>query len=160
MNDSIRLQRFLEHFLTAYQCNSTDATARAREEANVRVVHAVYEALGRADLPGFAARLADDVVLEILGPPHSAIAGRWQGRDEVLQAVIRNFAQFADQYPELEHVVARGDSILVVAEETGRYLPTGEPYDVWWLQAFVVRDGQITRVRQAASNAGPWEKMT
>ena len=72
--------------------------------------------------------------------------------------IHRCFAQFADQYPELEHVVARGASILVVAEETGRYVPTNEPYDVWWLHAFVVRDGKIARVREAASNAGPWER--
>ncbi len=158
MNESIKLQRFLDHFLEAYERNQPDAAKREREADNVRVVHSVYAALGRADLPAFAATLADDVVLEILGPPHSAIAGRWQGREEVVQAVVRNFSKFADQYPELEHVVARGDSILVVAEETGRYLPTGEPYDVWWLQAFVVRDGKIARVRQAASNAGPWER--
>jgi len=157
MNDSLRMQRFLDEFLRTYEANAAANGEPGHERAAVRVVHAAYTALGRADLEAFTATLADDVVFECLGPPHSAIAGRWQGRDEVVQAVLRNFSKFADQCPELEHVVARGDSVLVVAEETGRYVPTGEAYDVWWLQAFVVKDGKIVRVRQSASGAGPWE---
>jgi ketosteroid isomerase-like protein len=157
MNESIRLQRFLTHFLSAIERSTADAPHKENEAANVRVVHAIYEAMGRGDLQAFAALLADDAILEILGPAHSTIAGRWQGRDEIVQAVVRNFSHFADQYPELEHVVARGDNILVIAEETGRYLPTNEAYNVWWLQAFVVKDGKIARVRQASGGTGPWE---
>lgn len=157
MNSTIRMGQFLDDLSARFDCCEPEAKSRARESGNVRVITAQYEALGRGDLQALRGLLTDDMVLEIIGPPGSPIAGRWEGRDAALEAAARNFALFAEQEPRPEFVTANGDTVTVVAREKGVYLPTGRAYDTLWLQTFVVRDGKVAQVREVITSPAPWE---
>ena len=157
MNATLALQGFLDGLHKTYAACTPDAPWKERESANVRTVHALYEALGKGDVPAFSAMLADDVLVEIIAPPDSPVTGSWQGRQTAVMAIAKNFSLFADQQPVPEFVVARDDHVMIVARETGRYLPTGRPYDIRWLQSFTLRGGKVVHFREVLSGPGPWE---
>ena len=160
MNPSLQpaVEGFLKGLTQSYATCNPDAAWKEREAANVRRVHDLYAALGNNDVPAFAAGLADDVLVEIIAPPDSPIGGTWQGKQTALLAIAKNFSLFADQKPRPEFVVAREDHVMVIAQETGRYLPTGRPYDIRWMQSFTLRDGRVVHFREVLSGPGPWEE--
>jgi ketosteroid isomerase-like protein len=38
--------------------------------------------------------------------------------------------------------------VVVIARESGRFRPSGHPYETHWVQIFTLRDGKIARFRQ------------
>lgn len=157
MNGSLRMATFLQHFVQVFEAALPGTANKEPEASNVRAVRACYEAIARGDPAALAAAMSEDVLLEIVGPPHMPINGRWEGRGPVLAATARNFAQFTDQRPELNMVRAEGDMVFVIAQETGTYLPTRKVYDLWWMHAFRLRAGKVIHIRGTAYGAGPWE---
>ena len=90
--------------------------------------------------------------MEIFGPQELPFAGSWKGREEVLKAIAHNFSLVEEQRPEVETVVAQGDTIVVFARERGRFEATGREYEIRWAQCFTFRDGLVCRFREMAES--------
>jgi hypothetical protein len=46
--------------------------------------------------------------------------GTWRGRSEVVEATRKNFALVSGQRPEIEGMIAQGDSVAVLLRESER----------------------------------------
>jgi ketosteroid isomerase-like protein len=153
------IEQMINRLRHAFEEGDPEAPAKQTEAANVEQVQDQYRALARGDFPAFVEKLADDVELEIVGPPEVPFVGRWRGRATVAEAVRTNFALLEDQRPEIQSVVAQGDTVVLVAREQGRYRPTGRAYDLHWVQLFTFRDGKVSRVREFFDSAAMVETV-
>jgi uncharacterized protein len=139
---------FLDRLAHAFREGDPHVDHKHAEAENVRLLREQYQAIARGDFDAAFALLADDVDFEVVGPPDGPFLGRWRGRAQVEEAVRTNFARVEDQHPEVQSLVAQGDTVVLIARERGRYRDSGRPYDVHWVQQFTFRDGRIVRVRE------------
>ncbi len=139
---------FIEQLPTAFRKGDPGASTKRPEAENVRLLQEQYRAISRHDFNAALAYFADDVEFEVLGPQNLPIAGHWHGRAEVATALAKNFALLADQQPVVHDLVAQGDSVVVFVRERGRFLPTGQGYDVTFVQMFQFREGKVVRIRE------------
>jgi ketosteroid isomerase-like protein len=144
---------FIDRLPLAFTEGDNAAGSKAEESANVRLLQEQYRALARGDFGPVLALMAEDVELEMLGPPDVPLSGCWRGRHEVAEAVRRNFGLLQDQQAELLAVVAQGDTVVLHARERGRYRPTGKAYQLHWVQFFTFRAGQLVRLRSLCDTA-------
>jgi ketosteroid isomerase-like protein len=144
---------FIERLLPAFHDGDPNAVAKAPESANVHRLVEMYRAIARGDFPAVLGAFADDMEMEIIGPSAIPISGRWRGKDEIALALVRNFSLFEDQRPQVQSVVAQGDTVVVFGHEAGRFRPTGRDYELHWVQLFTFRDGQLARFRELADTA-------
>jgi ketosteroid isomerase-like protein len=91
--------------------------------------------LGLIEKNNFAAlesHFTEATELHISGFP--SIDGSWKGRQEVVEAIARNFGKIAEQHSRVEAMIEQGDSIALLMSEHG--VLNGEPYRVrgvlWW----------------------------
>jgi uncharacterized protein len=143
-------QQFFDTFEAAFQEGDTNLASKSEEADNVRQVQQIYRILAQGDFTALGELLADDVVFEIVGSSDNPFAGYAQGRQQVIEAARHNFAQLEDQRPEIEAVVAQGDTVVVMARERGRYVPTGREYDFHWVQLYTFKEGKLIRIRELA----------
>lgn len=139
---------FFDQITTAFQENDPDVFAKERESGHVRSVQLLYHALARGAFAESLELVTEDFELEIFGPPQSPFNGKWQGRDNVLAAMQRNFGLLEDQRPVIQSVVAQGNMVILTAREEGRVRATGYTYRVQWMQEFTFADGKINKVRE------------
>ena len=145
---------FLKGVTTAFHAGDPDVGNKPAESGNVRLLQDLYRTVISGDFEGgFAAGLADDVVLEIHGPPGLPLAGTWQGPQAVAEATRRNFSLLAEQQPEITSVVAQGDTVIVLGRERGRFVATGRPYEVAFVHEFTFRGGKVARIRELFDTA-------
>jgi uncharacterized protein len=138
--------RFIDEIMPAFQTDDAYSAEKDAERSNVANVRAMYQAVSRGDYEGFRSFLAEEVELEFAGPPGMPLAGRWKGRDQVMEGAAHNYAQLEDQRPELRSIVAQGDMVAVVAREQGRIRATGKEYDIPWMHLYTFREGKVIRV--------------
>jgi ketosteroid isomerase-like protein len=139
---------FLSELVPAFERGDPRAADKTAEAANVRLVEALYRMIATSDFDALAAAFAEDVELEILGPGGAPMVGTRRGPADVIDAIRSNFALLQDQYPEVDTVVAQGDTVVVTGRETGRYRATGQPYELQWMHAFTLQDGRLRRIRE------------
>jgi ketosteroid isomerase-like protein len=147
-------QQFLQQLDHAFLADDPDATQKSAEAANVKRLQEMYQAIARGDYDALGGFYADDVVMEIMGPPELPISGRVQGRQAATEAVRRNFGFFEDQRPTILDVVAQGDAVVVTGREQGKYRPTGRDYDIHWVQLFTFDRGKLRQFREIV-DSGP-----
>ncbi|WP_254053831.1 nuclear transport factor 2 family protein [Singulisphaera sp. GP187] len=144
---------FIEKLPQAFREGDSHVTAKDVEADNVQLLQAIYHAVIQGDLAAFADLLAEDVDLEILGPLTIPFLGSWQGRQQVTEAVRNNFATVEDQSPELQSVIAQGNTVVASGRERGRYKETGQAYDVQWVQFHTFSNGKLVRIRQLVTDS-------
>jgi ketosteroid isomerase-like protein len=83
-----------------------------------------------------------------LGP----LDGTWRGREEVLAATRRNFAEVADQKPAVESMISQGDSVAVLLRESGILKSSGQPYSVRGVQWFTFAGGKIKKIDEIVAS--------
>jgi ketosteroid isomerase-like protein len=144
---------FIDTLFEAFHEGDANVASKSEEESNVRRVEEVYRVIARDDFAALGEILADDVVLEIIGPPTSPMTGLHQGRQQVVEVTRNNFAQLEAQRPEIQSVVAQGDTVIVVGREQGRFRPTGRDYKVDWMHQFTFKGGKVARIRELFDSA-------
>src|SRR5215204_2351016 len=115
--DPVTVANFIDSLEHGFRADDDDAESKLREAENIRLLQEQYRAIARSDFPAFVNHLSEDIELEILGPVELPFVGHWHGRAPVVEALIRNFSFFENQRPQLESVVAQGDSIVITARE-------------------------------------------
>lgn len=157
--NATHIETFIGALLPAFQEGDPLVRDKAAEARNVQRLEAFYRAIVRGDLSAALDLTTDDITLEILGPATVPFVGRWQGRAEVQQALIRNFSLLEDQKPEMVTVTAQGDSVIVIARERGRYRPTGKAYDISWTQQFQFQGDRLASIREWFDSASLLEAL-
>ncbi|WP_406694994.1 nuclear transport factor 2 family protein [Singulisphaera sp. Ch08] len=143
---------FIEQLPLAFRKGDSKVTIKEVEADNLRLLQANYQAIALGDFETFEEMLAEDVDFEILGPLTVPFLGSWQGRKQVAEAVRNHFAMLEEQCPELESVVAQGDTVVVSGRERGRYKETGHDYDVQWVQFHTFFEGKLIHMRQLVTH--------
>ena len=129
-----------------------------RETDQVRCVQLLYHAIARGAFAESLELVTDDFELEIYGPPQSPFNGKWQGREDVLAAMQRNFGMLENQRPVVQSVVAQGNMVIITACEDGRVRTTGKTYQVQWMQEFTFSsDGRVKKVRELVDGSADFE---
>ena len=150
---------FTERLYLAFLEGDAEVPNKRAEEVNVRRLQDQYRSLAKGDYKEVVGQMTDDVDMEIVGPPAMPFVGHWQGREQVEEALRRNFAQVEDQRPEILSVTAQGDTVVVIARERGRFKPTGRPYDLHWVQVFTFRGGRVCQFKQIADSGSLLEAV-
>ena len=143
---------FVDAIHPAFLDGDPAAHAKEAEADHVRRARELYGAIARGDFAAFGEAFAEHAQLDIAGPPEIPFAGRWEGRERVLEAVRHNFSLLDDQRPVVESVVAQGDTVVVVFDEEGRVRATGRGYRVRVVQMLTFQGGKLAKVRQVAAN--------
>ena len=139
-----------ERFFDRLAAVSDPGSAKPAGDAatsNLERLQECYRAIARADFAAVAALTADDVEMELTGPPLVPIAGHWRGRTQVDAATRANYAALADQRAELLALTATGNDVVVFAREQGRVRASGVLYDILWSQQYTFKEGLISRIR-------------
>ena len=114
------------------------------------VIHAAYDAVIRGDYDAFGESLTEDVELNISG--FAPMNGTWRGRNEVVTATRKNFAEVEHQEPTIEAMICQGDSIAVLLRESGTLKSTGKAYSIRAVQWFTFSDGKIKKIEELAAS--------
>ena len=118
-----------------------------RDQDNVQVVQAVYEAFGRGDFAAVLSSLADDIAWHVAGPDYVPTAGTRRGRDHVAQlfetaAETWEFEQF-----EPRGFIAQGDKVVVLGYARSTAKSTGRTIETDWVHLFTMQAGKVTEFR-------------
>jgi ketosteroid isomerase-like protein len=140
---------------SAFVAGDEAAEAKAQEGANVarigRMVHAIAE--GRFD--ELREQLAPDVTYEMAVPPSVPWRRTATGADEVAAAIAQNFAAVREQRTQPLALVSQGDTVMMMARESGRFVGDGEPYEVLLAQQFTFDgDGRLVGFRSVVGEIG------
>jgi uncharacterized protein len=135
----------LDQLHASFLKGDDDAATKQTELQQVRLLQQMYQAIGQGDWPAFAGLLHDDVEFEIDCVPSLPMRGKWSGRAQVAEAAMRNFGMLEQQVPEIESVIAQGDTVVVLGRERGN-MRGGGNYSVRWMQMRTFRDSKCYRV--------------
>jgi uncharacterized protein len=143
-------QQFFDSFHTEFRQGDTNVATKSEEADNIRLAEQMYRLIAQSDFEALGDMLSDDVVFEIVGSLGNPLVGYARGRNQVLEAARKNFQLLEDQKPEIQTVVAQGDTVVVMAREKGRFAATGKEYEFHWVQFFTFKDGKVIRIRELA----------
>ena len=127
--------------------------AKAQEQANVERVGAMIAGIAAGRFRELRPFLADDVTFALAAPPEVPWVRRAYGPDEVIAAISANFATVRDQRPGDIALVAQGDTVMVMASETGCFCDTGAEYEIFLAHQFTFRDGKLAAFRSVSAPA-------
>jgi len=137
---------YTDKFLATTQPSASDPSSNDPQT----VLHAAYAAIISGDFDALGDSMTDDVELNICGFP--ATDGNWRGRNDVVAAARRNFAQIENQQPEIESMISHGDSIAVLLRESGVLKTTKQAYSIRGVQWFTFQNGKIRKIDQIAAS--------
>jgi uncharacterized protein len=146
-------QQFISTVQAAFHEGDDNVANKLEEAANVRRVEEVFRLIARKDFKALDGILADEVTLEIVGSPDTPMAGLTQGRQQVIETLENNFDQVEEQQPEIQSVVAQGNTVVVIGRDRGRFRPTGRTYDLHWMHQYTFEGDKIIRMRELFDSA-------
>ena len=151
-----QLDRFLDGIDPALRMGSQGPLKEA-DTRGLNLVHELFRIVGEGDFPALAARLHQEIELEITGTPTVPFLGVWNGREVVAEAVRRNFQMLDAQAPEVVSMSVQNDNVVVILRERGRYIATGVAYSLRAAQVFTLADGLVRRIREIIVEEPPGE---
>lgn len=146
-------QQFIINLQAAFHEGDENVDSKLEEAENVRRIEEAFRLIALRDFKALGGILADDVTLEIVGSPDTPMAGFTQGCQQVIERLENNFAQVEEQQPEIQSVVAQGNTVIVIGRERGRFRPTGRPYDLHWMHQYTFKEGKIIHMRELFDSA-------
>jgi ketosteroid isomerase-like protein len=124
------------------------AQEKVEEAANVRLIQELMLAIGRNDLAASGDLLTDDVELDIRTSVDLPFIQRAKGKEQFLDAVRQNFDELQDQQPNIEAVIAQGNTVIILAQEQGELRKTSTRYHVQGMHRYVFREGKMALVHE------------
>lgn len=121
------------------------------EQTNGELLRRILEAIAAGRFDELRGWMAPDVSFELAAAPRFPFVRRAEGVDAVIEAIAHNFATVAGQMPEPLAVVAQGDTVMVMARETGRLVETGERYALLLAHQFTFREGRLVLSRSVSA---------
>lgn len=114
--------------------------------ANITVLARFYDAIHARDARALGSCFHRDMEVEIFTFPRLP-HGTAHGRDAVVAMTLANFGALALDLVILESLVASADTTVMVGQDRGRMLATGEPYAWSVIQEAKYTDGLMHRAR-------------
>ncbi len=151
---------FFDAVVTAFAAGDPNVEQKQVEAERVRCVQLLYHAIARGAFAEVLQLTTPNFVLEIVGPPQSQLVGRWQGHELILAKLAHNFSFFEEQSPQIDTVVAQGDTVVVIARESGKVKASGLGYSVHWVQIFTFENDRIAKVRQIFDSVEKFDWQT
>lgn len=147
------VERIIGRLQSCFHEGDPAADSKTLEKSCLDALVGNYRAIGASDFVGAIASLHGDVEMEIYGPPGTPFVGSWKGFKAVAKAMQTNFGLVELEEVEIESVAAQGDSVVLMAHETGRLRSTGKRYRLRWVQWFRFREGKIVHIRELFDTA-------
>lgn len=123
------------------------AAGRTRERRHVAMMGEIVGAIAAGSYHELRGFMTPDVTLEIAAPATIPWVRHAAGADEVIAAVTHNFRTVRDQRPAPLALVAQGDTVMVMARESGTWAASGEPYEGMLAQQWTFRDEKLACIR-------------
>ena len=115
-------------------------------QANVEILHRLYERWASGDFSADADLFDSDVEYSRIGAETTDMEGRWLGLEEMRTAVREYFRAFSDLCLEAERIIdLGGDQVLVLSRQTAHGKHSGVPIEGEGGDLFTLRDGKIVR---------------
>ena len=149
----VSLEKVPDELDAAFVAGDPDSAGKTQEQASVECLGRMVAAIAAGRFEELRGWLDPDVTFEIAGPTGLSWVGRAQGADAVAAAIAANFRTVRDQRTEPLALVAQGDTVMVMARESGRWVETGEPYEMVLAQQFTFRDGRLAAFRSVVAAA-------
>ncbi|MGV3720997.1 MAG: nuclear transport factor 2 family protein [Actinomycetota bacterium] len=135
-------------FRRHFEAGDPNTEAKPLERANVTTIQQLFDAVVGGRYDALLEVLADDVRVELFAPPEFPLVRQAVGKEATQAMITHNFAELTDQRPEILSLAAQGDTLMLVARESGRIRSTNQPYDVHFVYNFQLQDGKLARIRQ------------
>jgi uncharacterized protein len=145
--------QFIDSIPTAFREGDANADEKLEELENVALVREISRIIASADFDALGDFVADDVVLEIIGPSEMPFAGTYNGREQVIEVTRHNFSLLENQVPQILSVVAQGNAVVLLGRETARFRQTGNDYEMHWMQHYTFRDGKLVTMIELIDSA-------
>jgi ketosteroid isomerase-like protein len=119
---------------------------------SLSVVHSIYAAFARGDMPAFLSALAPDVSwTEAEGFPYG---GTYTGPNSVLEGVFMRLGSEWDGFAAVpQRFVADGDTVIVLGEYGGTYRTTGKRFVAPFVHVWELAGGKVACFRQHTDTA-------
>ena len=147
------IQRFIEDLGIAFFSGDTEVERKTVEATNVAKLQALYQNVADGDLNSFIHELHEEVAFENVGPEEIPFIKEAHGPEEFGKAMAYNFSLLDDQKPVVNSVVAQGDTVVVFADEEGKFRETGRDYQMQWVQQFTFKNRKLIKFRQVLVSA-------
>jgi ketosteroid isomerase-like protein len=151
----VSLAEVPEELGTEFAAADAKSPATEEERANAESLQRMLHAIAGGRFDELRELLAPDVAFELAAPPRFPWTRRAAGQDAVVAAIAHNFSTVRDQMPHPLTMVARDDTVMIMARETGRLVETGEAYQVLLAHQFTFRDGRLAHFRSVSTDDGP-----
>lgn len=140
---------------SAFEAGDDDADGKTRERGNVERIGRMVHAISQGRFNEVREQLAPDIIYEMAVPAHVPWRRHARGADEVAATLAENFATVRDQRTQPLSLVSQGDTVMMMARETGRFSESGEPYEVLLAQQFTFDDeGRLAGFRGVVGEVG------
>lgn len=147
MGQQVPLDEFPEALGAAFADGDAAHAARRQEAANVECIGEMIRLISQGRFLDLRRYLTDDVTYEIAVPATLPWVRRACGAENVINALAANFAHVREQRTEPLALASQGDTVMMMARETGRMVDTGVPYQALMAQQFTFRDGRLALFR-------------
>jgi len=134
------------------------AKGRTWERRHLAIMGEIVAAIAAGEYDQLRAHLCPDVTLEIAAPPSVPWVRNAAGVDEVIAAVRHNFRTLRDQRPTPLALAAQGDTVMIMARESGTWVANGQPYETMLSQQWTFRDEKLACIRSVAAFVVPEER--
>lgn len=152
----VSLEQIPEVLVPAFAAGDAAAGAKTQERANVERIGRMVHAISQGRFDELREHLAPDVEYEMAVPESIPWRRHARGAGEVASAIAENFASVREQRTQPLSLVSQGDTVMVMARESGRFADSGEAYEVLLAQQFTF-DGE-GRLAGFRSVVGPVDR--
>jgi ketosteroid isomerase-like protein len=153
------LAQVSEALAPAFAAGDPDNESKVLERANVERIGQMVHAISRGRFDELRQHLAYDVTYEMAVPARVPWVRQALGPEDVTNAIAANFRSVRDQRTEPLALVSQGDTVMVMARESGHFAESGEPYEVLLSQQYTFRDGRLAAFRSVVGEvATPGER--
>jgi ketosteroid isomerase-like protein len=139
----------------AFVAGDASAEAKVQERANVERIGQMVRCIAQGRFDELREQLAPDVTYEMVVPPGIPWRREASGADEVAAIIAENFGAVCEQRTQPLSLVSQGDTVMVMARESGRLVDSGQPYEVMLAQQFTFDgDGRLATFRSIVGEVG------
>lgn len=133
-------------FLEAVKPVITVTNESEKEYWHVSCLQHTYRAIIEGNFEWAFSHMTDDVELEFGGSVAETVFRSRKGKESTREATLYNYGLLLEQTPEVISIVSKGDTVVVIAKETGIVRATNRAYACHFVQHFTFREGKITKI--------------
>jgi ketosteroid isomerase-like protein len=118
------------------------------EQQNLDIIRRGYEAFGHGDIDTLLGLFDEQIEWVTPGPAELPTSGRRTGKEQVAQffGVINDLFEIHRFEPK--EMIAQGDRVVVLGEESATIKATGKVLDNSWAHVFTLRNGRVVAFQE------------